>query len=96
MYLARELTEHSLPEIGRGIGDRNHSTVVHAVNRIGAALRTDPAVRSAVDNLHRRLGRPSITADVDCDNPQPAFLLASRIRPPIDVSTGPTNSRSGK
>ncbi|MEA2361492.1 MAG: chromosomal replication initiator protein [Thermoleophilaceae bacterium] len=57
MYLARELTEHSLPEIGRGIGGRNHTTVLHAVNRISAALRSDPAVRSAVDNLHRRLGR---------------------------------------
>jgi chromosomal replication initiator protein len=56
MYLARELTEHSLPEIGRGMGGRNHSTVLHAVNRVGAAMRTDPAVRSAVDNLHRRLG----------------------------------------
>jgi chromosomal replication initiator protein len=56
MYVARELTEHSLPEIGRGIGGRNHSTVLHAVNRIGAAIRTDPAVRKAVDNLHRRLG----------------------------------------
>lgn len=56
MYLARELTEHSLPEIGRGIGGRNHSTVLHAVNRVSAAIRSDPAVRSAVDNLHRRLG----------------------------------------
>jgi chromosomal replication initiator protein len=56
MYLARELTEHSLPEIGRGIGGRNHTTVLHAVNRVSAALRTDPAVRNAVDNLHRRLG----------------------------------------
>jgi chromosomal replication initiator protein len=56
MYLARELTEHSLPEIGRGIGGRNHTTVLHAVNRIGAAVRSDPAVRNAVDNLHRRLG----------------------------------------
>jgi chromosomal replication initiator protein len=56
MYLARELTEHSLPEIGRGIGGRNHTTVLHAVNRVSAALRTDPAVRKAVDNLHRRLG----------------------------------------
>ena len=56
MYLARELTEHSLPEIGRGIGGRNHTTVLHAVNRVSAALRTDPAVRTAVDNLHRRLG----------------------------------------
>ena len=34
MYLARELTEHSLPEIGRGIGGRNHTTVLHAVNRV--------------------------------------------------------------
>jgi chromosomal replication initiator protein len=57
MYLARELTEHSLPEIGRGIGGRNHTTVLHGVNRISAALRSDPAVRKAVDNLHRRLGR---------------------------------------
>ncbi len=59
MYLARELTEHSLPEIGRGIGGRNHTTVLHAVNRVGAELRTDDGVRTAVDNLRRRLGHPS-------------------------------------
>ena len=59
MYLARELTEHSLPEIGRGIGGRNHTTVLHAVNRVSAAMRTDPAVRKAVENLHRRLGHPA-------------------------------------
>jgi chromosomal replication initiator protein len=59
MYLARELTEHSLPEIGRGIGGRNHTTVLHAVNRVSAALRTDDSVRNSVDNLRRRLGRPS-------------------------------------
>jgi chromosomal replication initiator protein len=58
MYLARELTEHSLPEIGRGIGGRNHTTVLHAVNRVSAAIRSDDSVRSAVDNLRRRLGRP--------------------------------------
>jgi chromosomal replication initiator protein len=59
MYLARELTEHSLPEIGRGIGGRNHTTVLHAVNRVSAAMHTDDSVRSAVDNLRRRLGRPA-------------------------------------
>ena len=58
MYLARELTEHSLPEIGRGIGGRNHTTVLHAVNRVSTALRTDETVRESVDNLRRRLGRP--------------------------------------
>jgi chromosomal replication initiator protein len=57
MYLARELTDHSLPEIGRGIGNRNHTTVIHAVNRISLALGQDPAIRQAVDNLRLRLGR---------------------------------------
>jgi chromosomal replication initiator protein len=59
MYLARELTEHSLPEIGRGVGGRNHTTVLHAVNRVSAAITTDDSVRSAVDNLRRRLGPPA-------------------------------------
>jgi chromosomal replication initiator protein len=57
MYLARELTDHSLPEIGRGIGNRNHTTVIHAVNRIRLAVGQDPAIRQAVDNLRKRLGR---------------------------------------
>jgi chromosomal replication initiator protein len=59
MYLARELTAHSLPEIGRGIGGRSHTTVLHAVNRISAAISNDPDVQSAVDNLRRQLGRPA-------------------------------------
>ena len=59
MYLARELTEHSLPEIGRGIGGRNHTTVLHAVNRVSAAIRSDDSMRGSVDNLRRRLGRPT-------------------------------------
>ena len=59
MYLARELTGHSLPEIGRGMGGRSHTTVLHAVNRINAAMSSDPAVQNAVDNLRRQLGRPA-------------------------------------
>jgi chromosomal replication initiator protein len=59
MYLARELTRHSLPEIGRGIGGRNHTTVLHAVNRVTAAVRRDERLRDAVDNLRSRLGPPA-------------------------------------
>jgi chromosomal replication initiator protein len=59
MFLARELTEHSLPEIGRGVGGRNHTTVLHAVNRVSAAMHSDDSVRDAVHNLRRRLGHPS-------------------------------------
>jgi chromosomal replication initiator protein len=56
MFLARELTDHSLPEIGRGIGGRNHTTVLHAVNRVSATMSADESVRKSVDNLRRRLG----------------------------------------
>jgi chromosomal replication initiator protein len=55
MYVARELTSHSLPEIGRRIGDRNHTTVLHAVNRVRTAIQSDPAVSTAVDNLLKQL-----------------------------------------
>jgi chromosomal replication initiator protein len=59
MYLARELTAHNFSEIGRGIGGRDHTTVLHAVNQITNAVHTDPDVRESVDNLRRRLGRPA-------------------------------------
>jgi chromosomal replication initiator protein len=58
MYLARELTDHSLPEIGREMGDRNHTTVLHAVNRVSLQLGRDAGVRNAVDKLREHL-RPS-------------------------------------
>ena len=59
MFLARELTAHNLTEIGRGIGERDHTTVLHAINQVGGAVHTDSAVRNSVDNLKRRLGRPA-------------------------------------
>jgi chromosomal replication initiator protein len=59
MYLARELTGHNLTEIGRGIGGRDHTTVLHAINQIGTAVHADPAVRESVEKLRRRLGRPA-------------------------------------
>jgi chromosomal replication initiator protein len=51
MFLARELTDHSLPEIGRGLGGRNHTTVLHALRRIDDSIRQDPSARAAVDKL---------------------------------------------
>ena len=51
----RYVRSRDASEIGRGIGGRNHTTVLHAVNRVDATVRTDPAVRNAVDNLRRIL-----------------------------------------
>jgi chromosomal replication initiator protein len=55
MFLARELTDESLPAIGRYFGGRDHSTVLHACRRAGERIDTDPASRHAVDNLRRAL-----------------------------------------
>jgi chromosomal replication initiator protein len=55
MYLARELTEESLPAIGARFGGRNHSTVLHAHRKIETDLARDQAVVHKVQSLRRRL-----------------------------------------
>ena len=54
MYLARELTDVSLPEIGRRFG-RDHSTVVHAHKRIAADIAAGGPSAHTVDTLRQRL-----------------------------------------
>ena len=56
MYLARELTGASLPDIGRAFGGRNHTTVLHAVRRVERKMDADEGTRSAVQSLMTRLG----------------------------------------
>ena len=48
MYLARYLTPQSLPAIGRMFGDRDHSTVLHAVRGVEARMEADPALARKV------------------------------------------------
>ncbi|HEX8742738.1 MAG TPA: chromosomal replication initiator protein DnaA [Thermoleophilaceae bacterium] len=55
MYLAREMTDASLPAIGRHFGGRNHSTVLHAHRRVAGDDRE--TTREAVDRARRALGR---------------------------------------
>jgi chromosomal replication initiator protein len=57
MYLARELTEDSLPMIGRNFGGRDHTTVLHAWRRTTERLASDAGSRETVDNLRRLLER---------------------------------------
>ncbi len=51
MYLTRELTDHSLPVIGRHFGGRDHSTVLNACRRASERLATDAKAYSAVELL---------------------------------------------
>ncbi len=55
MYLARELTDQSLPEIGRGFGGRDHTTVLSAVRSIAGDVRHDPELAMTVESLRRDL-----------------------------------------
>ena len=45
MYLSKQLTTRSLPEIGRKFGGRDHTTVIHAVRKIEQLREEDPALR---------------------------------------------------
>ena len=51
MYLARELTNVSLPKIGENFGDRDHSTVMHACDKIKTLLINDPETKSIINLL---------------------------------------------
>jgi chromosomal replication initiator protein len=58
MYLARELTDETLPAIGRRFGGRNHTTVLHAHKRIAREMAHDRDTLDAVESLRRRLDNP--------------------------------------
>jgi chromosomal replication initiator protein len=55
MYLAKQLTSRSLPEIGRKFGDRDHTTVMHAVKRVTELMTRDAAFADDVEHLRRML-----------------------------------------
>ncbi len=55
MSLCKELTQHSLPEIGEAFGGRDHTTVLHACRTIKTMLTTDPDIAEDFNNLMRIL-----------------------------------------
>ena len=55
MWLAKQLTTRSLPDIGRRFGGRDHTTVLHAVRRIEAIKSEDPALARDLEALVRKL-----------------------------------------
>ena len=55
MALSKELTEHSLPEIGAAFGDRDHTTVLHGCRKIQELRESDGKIREDWDKLVRKL-----------------------------------------
>lgn len=55
MALAKELTNHSLPEIGQAFGGRDHTTVIHACRKIAALRESDSRLNEDYTTLLRTL-----------------------------------------
>jgi len=55
MYLAKTMTTRSLPDIGRRFGGRDHSTVIHAVNKVTAMIEAGDPVMTDIETLNREL-----------------------------------------
>jgi chromosomal replication initiator protein len=55
MYLCRELTDLSLPKIGAEFGGRDHTTVIHAVDKVKSLMRSDKQVFDEVTSLTQRV-----------------------------------------
>jgi len=55
MYLCRELTDLSLPKIGERFGGRDHSTVIHATNKIRGLLKERQSCYEQVQELTARI-----------------------------------------
>ena len=55
MYLSRELTDSSLPKIGKEFGGRDHTTVIHATSKIARLIKEDRSVYNLVQELTARI-----------------------------------------
>ena len=55
MYLSKTLTPRSLPEIGRRFGNRDHTTVLHAVRKVDGMIAKEPQVAEDIETLKRLL-----------------------------------------
>jgi chromosomal replication initiator protein len=56
MYLAKQMTHRSLPEIGRRFGGRDHTTVLHAIRKIEGVIAGDAGLRDEIDELKKMIG----------------------------------------
>ena len=56
MYLAKQLTSRSLPEIGRRFGNRDHTTVLHAIRKIEGEITNSARLKDEIEELKKLLG----------------------------------------
>ena len=59
MYVTRHMTDLSYPEIGRAFGNRDHTTVIHAVRKIEHHMTERKEIFDKVQDLQKRVGEIS-------------------------------------
>jgi chromosomal replication initiator protein len=59
MYLSRELTDHSLPKIGEAFGGRDHTTVIHAHEKIQTSIEQDQELYKVIQSIREKIKNPS-------------------------------------
>ncbi|MCL2293860.1 MAG: chromosomal replication initiator protein DnaA [Spirochaetes bacterium] len=59
MYITRELTEYSTTEIGSDFGGRDHTTVIHGIQKIEGSLKSDPTMEATINNIIRSIKEQS-------------------------------------
>lgn len=57
MFLCRDLTDSSFPEIGRDFGGKDHTTIIHACKQIQKSQETDSALRATLQSLKDEIGK---------------------------------------
>jgi chromosomal replication initiator protein len=62
MYLIREASNASLPQIGQALGGRDHTTVMYAIEKIADKVQTDEQFRKQVAKLREQLYGQSVAA----------------------------------
>ena len=55
MYLCREMTSTSLQLIGKSLGKRDHTTILHGIEKIAADLKTNESLASTIDILKKKI-----------------------------------------
>lgn len=57
MYLCRKLTDMSLPKIGEEFGGRDHTTVIHAYDKISTGLKKDESLKNAIGDITKKINQ---------------------------------------
>ena len=55
MYLCREVAQMSFPKIGEEFGGRDHTTVIHAYEKISENVKTDESLQRTIDDITKKL-----------------------------------------